>query len=239
MPKRQTAKTVNGNNNTNGQKTLIEDAYRKIKQLIYQQQLIPGQRLVYDDLAKMLEMSRTPIINALNRLEQQGLVVSESYRGFYVKLMDVQEAWDAFGIREALETYAVKQAIEHTTPADFAELEKKLIAHEAYTPNYYDRKKIFLDAQFHLQIAQMTGNRILKWHLKTNMEHVYLRADLSNYDMQRMAISPQQHRELVTRMKNKDTIGSIEIIRKHIQEGRDCTIACLSKKQIENEEYDL
>ena len=75
--------------------SLIEDAYRKIKQLIYNQQLIPGQRLVYDDLARTLNMSRTPIINALNRLAQQGLVDSESFRGFYVRPMDLQEVWDA------------------------------------------------------------------------------------------------------------------------------------------------
>ena len=48
--------------------TLIEDAYRTIKQFIFDQKLVPGQRLVYDDMAKMLNMSRTPVINALNRL---------------------------------------------------------------------------------------------------------------------------------------------------------------------------
>ena len=40
-------------------KTLIEDAYRKIKQMIFQQKVIPGQRLVYRDLCKLFDMSRT------------------------------------------------------------------------------------------------------------------------------------------------------------------------------------
>ena len=80
-----------------------DDAYRRIKQLILNQELVPGQKLIYDDLAKRLNMSRTPIINALNRLEQHGLVVSESHRGFTVKPMDTKEAWDTFGFREAIE----------------------------------------------------------------------------------------------------------------------------------------
>ncbi len=218
-----------------GQNSLIEEAYRKIKHLIFLQQLVPGQRLVYDDLARMLKMSRTPIINALNRLEQQGLVVSESFRGFQVRPMDTQEAWDAFGMREALETYAVKQAIEHASNGDFALLEEKLVAHENYVPNYYDRKKIQLDAQFHIQIAAMTGNQILKWHLKTNLEHLYLRADLSNYNVKRMAVTPGEHRQLLQRMKNKDTIGSIELITLHIQKARDHVITCLSEKEMHKE----
>jgi len=218
---------------------LIEEAYRKIKHLIFLQRLVPGQRLVYDDLARMLKMSRTPIINALNRLEQQGLVVSESYRGFQVKPMDMQEARDAFGFREALETYSVKEAIEHATQDDFVILEEKLIAHESFVPNYYNREKMLIDAKFHVQIADMSRNRILKWHLKTNLEHLYLRADLSNYDIERMKVTGAEHKRLFNRMKNKDILGSIELIRLHIQTARDHVIKCLSENELNNEEYSL
>lgn len=215
------------NSGKNG-KSLVEDAYYRIKHLIFNQKLVPGQRLVYDDLARMLSMSRTPIINALTRLEQQGLVVSESYRGFYVRPMDYQEAWDAFGLREAIEVYAVKQAIQMADAEDMKKLEEKLYEHENYKPSYYDRKKIFLDATFHLQIAEMAKNRILKWHLKINLEHVYLRANLDNYDTREMEIAATEHRRLVRKMKNKDILGSIETMRNHIITTRDHVIACLS-----------
>ena len=218
---------------------MIEDAYRKIKQLIYNQQLVPGQRLVYDDLARTLNMSRTPIINALNRLEQQGLVVSESFRGFYVRPMDLQEVWDAFGVREALETYAVELAISKASRDDFKALEEKLREHESYRPTYYDRKKLFLDAAFHLQIAEMTGNRVLKWHLRMNMEHVYLRAKLDDYDTERMAKAPAEHRMLLKQMRDRNVLGSVETIRNHIRAARGYVIDCLSKNGSGAEEYAL
>ena len=221
------------NSGKNG-KSLMEDAYYRIKHLIFNQTLVPGQRLVYDDLARMLNMSRTPIINALNRLEQQGLVVSESFRGFYVRPMDCQEAWDAFGLREAIETYAVKQAIEMADSEDMEKLEEKLFEHEDHKPGYYDRKKIFLDATFHLQIAEMAKNRILKWHLKINLEHVYLRAKLDGYDISRMKNAANEHHLLVKKMKNKDILGSIETMRNHIISCRDHVIACLSDNDIMN-----
>ena len=218
-------------------KTLIEDAYRKIKQMIFEQKLVPGQRLVYKDLCNILNMSRTPIINALNRLEQDGFVASETFRGFYVRPIDIQEVWDAFGVREAFEVYAVEQASKLAKPMDMEVLEKKLRIHEQYIPTYYSRKKFLLDAQFHLQIAAMTNNRVLKWLLKKNFEHVFLRARLDNYNTERMVSSAKEHRRLFERMKKRDVIGGIEIIRNHVQNERDQVIWCLSNGESDEEKY--
>ena len=211
--------------------TLIEEAYNKIKQMIFQQRLIPGQRLVYRDLSKILNMSRTPIINALNQLDQEGFVVSESFRGFYVKPIDFQEAWDLLGVREALETYAVGQAIQRADARDIEILEEKLRKHEQYIPNYYNRKKFLLDAEFHIQIAAMTKNQLLKKLLKMNLEHVYLRFRLDNADPHRMLPAVKEHRKLVERMKKKDILGSIEMIRIHLRRARDHILNCLSKEE--------
>jgi DNA-binding GntR family transcriptional regulator len=212
--------------------TLIEDAYRKIKQMIFEQQFAPGQRLVYEDLGELLHMSRTPVINALNRLEQEGFVASESFRGFYVRPIDPQEVWDAFGVREALEVYAVEQAIHFGDKEGFALLEEKLHEHEVYTPHHYTRKKLQMDSEFHLQIAKMANNRVLRYLLKRNFEHVFLRARLDNYDPTRMKISAEEHHRLLERMKKKDILGSIEILRNHIHKARDHVIKCLTQEEL-------
>lgn len=222
-----------------GSDTRIEDAFRKIKQLIFEQKFVPGQKLVYDDLAKILEMSRTPVINALNRLEQQGLVVSESRRGFYVRPMDLQEAWDAFGVREALETYAVEQAILQGVEDDFQRLEEQARNYVAYEVPYYDRRKVFLDAAFHIQIAEMAKNRILKWHLKVNLEHLYLRARLDDYDANRMADASGEHQVLINKMRHKDVKSSVDIIRSHIRADRDHVMTCLSDDKLKSGGFEL
>ncbi|MBW2031950.1 MAG: GntR family transcriptional regulator [Deltaproteobacteria bacterium] len=69
--------------------TLIDEAYRKLKEMIFRQNVIPGQRLIAKDLSEMLKMSRTPIINALYLLEREGFIVSVPFRGFYVKPVDI------------------------------------------------------------------------------------------------------------------------------------------------------
>ncbi len=218
IKKIESVKKTSGSHRT---KTLIEEAYRKIKQMIFEQKLVPGQRLVYQDLGDLFHMSRTPIIIGLNRLEQDGFVAYETFRGFYVKPIDPQEVWDAFGVREALETYAVEQAIKLGNAEDMKDLEEKLLAHKAYRPHYYTRNKFLLDSEFHIQIAVMAKNRVMKLLLRRNFEHIYLRARLENYDPQRMITSVEEHLRLIEKMKKKDIIGSIELIINHVQGARD------------------
>ncbi len=221
----------------NESQNLIYEAYKKLKQMIFQQKLAPGQRLVGSDLSKTLNMSQTPIINALNRLEQVGYVASEPNRGFYVKPYEMQEVWDGFDIREALEVHAVQQAIRLSDAEDFDNLYEMLIMHEEYSDYSFKREKFLLDARFHIQIALMTKNRPFRYLLKINFEHLYLRANLEHYDADRLSISSKEHHRLIQSMKKKDVITSIEIIQKHIHTERDYMIQCMSKDPMEEYSY--
>ena len=83
----------------------------------------------------------------------------------------------------------------------------------------------------------MARNSVLKYLLKRNLEHIYLRARLDDYDPERMVSSSREHEELLERMKRKDIIGSIEIIQNHIQTARDHVIRCLSEQNSDEREY--
>jgi DNA-binding GntR family transcriptional regulator len=220
-------------------RTLTNDAYKKIKLMVLQQRVVPGQRLVYKDLCEMLGMSRTPIINALNRLEQENFVASEAFRGFYVKPIDVQEAWDLFGVREALEAYAVEEAIKRGDPADFETLGRKIEAHATYMPFNYSRKKLLMDAEIHVQIAAMTKNKVLETQMRMNLEHVYLRFRLDHAVPDRMLSAADEHAHLLEKMKRKDLSGSVEAIRRHVQKARDFIISCLSAEDEEGQFYQV
>jgi DNA-binding GntR family transcriptional regulator len=207
---------------------LIEEAYQKIKDLIFEQKLAPGQKLVYNDLAKNFDMSPTPVINALYRLEHEGFVLSVPFKGFYVKNIDMQEAWDIFGIREALETYIVEQVIHMAEPQEMKLLEEKFKAHASYKPSVYDRKRFMLDSEFHLQLAQMSKNRQLVKQLAMTFEHFYIRFKFDNMEMNRLQSSVEEHRLIIDRIRNKDVQGSKEAVRHHIQNARDYIIHCMS-----------
>lgn len=207
---------------------LIEEAYQKVKDMIFQQKLAAGQKLIYSELSKTFDMSPTPVINALYRLEHEGFVLSEPYKGFYVKNIDLQEAWNILGIREALETYVVEQVIMVAEPKDMLMLEQKFAQHAAYQPEIYDRKRFMLDSKFHTQLAQMSKNTTLAKQLSRTYEHFYIRFKFDNMELYRMQSSVEEHERIIDRIKNKDIQGSREAIRQHIQNARDYIIRCLS-----------
>ena len=227
---------VNGKQQMEQKRMLIEQAYQKIKDMIFEQKLAPGQKLIYNDLSQAFNMSPTPVINALYRLEHEDFVVSIPFKGFYVKNIDMQEAWDLFGLREALETYMVEQAVQIAGPADLDLLEEKFSAHAAYNPSVYDRRRFLLDSEFHLQLAAMSKNRKLVRQLAMTFEHFYIRFRFDNMELDRLQTSVAEHRQIIDRIRNKDIHGAREAIHFHIQNARDHIIHCLSNNNVQRQQ---
>lgn len=219
-----------------GTKSRIEDAYRKLKHLMLQKKILPGQKLLYRELTDLLQMSKTPIVNALNRLEQEGFVVSEPNCGYSLKPIDAKEIIDSSEVREVLESRAVEKAIKIGKPEDMALLEKKLAALAANPPAMHDKKRFVLNAEFHLQIAEITGNQVLKYLLKRNFEHIILRVNLDVFTLESMAESNQAHIDLLKSLKRKDLSKSTALIQKHIQKTRDQVIRFLSQDTVQDPE---
>jgi DNA-binding GntR family transcriptional regulator len=210
---------------------LTEKAYQNVKRMIFEQKLAPGQKLTYGELSKTFNMSPTPVINALHRLEREGMVVSAPFKGFYVKRIDYQEAWDLFGVREALETYAVEQAITVADPEELLLLEEKMAEHAAYKPKVYDRKRFMLDAEFHIQLASMTRNQVPTRQLSTIFEHFYTRFKFDTVPLDRLESAAGEHRAILEKIKRKDTNGSRDAMRIHVQNARNHIIQIVSDEQ--------
>jgi DNA-binding GntR family transcriptional regulator len=214
-----------------GKKMLIEEAHQKIKDMISDQKLAPGQKLTYGELGRAFSMSPTPVINALHRLEHEGFVVSVPFKGFYVKKIGLQEAWDLFGVREALETYMVEQMILVSDPGDLEPLEQRFTAHASYQPDIYDRKRFMLDSAFHNQLASMSRNRVLARQLSTTLEHFYMRFRFDTLPLDRLRSSAEEHRQIIDRISRKDINGAREAMRNHVQNARNHIIQALSDEQ--------
>jgi DNA-binding GntR family transcriptional regulator len=136
-------------------------AFQAIKNNIIDRKLVPGQRIVVRDVEKLLGMSKTPITNALARLEQEGFLVSEHNRGYSVKELHKDEIRQIYRLRIGLEELAVAFAIEELTEEKCAALQAVLDAYLDYDCTYYDTKRLQLDIDFHLQIARLSGNKYL------------------------------------------------------------------------------
>jgi DNA-binding GntR family transcriptional regulator len=95
-----------------------EECYIRLREAIMREEFLPNERLIEMDLAQLLGAGRAAIRTALARLEQEGLVQRERYRGARVRLISEAEAVEILEVRAALESLAVRYAALNVTPQD-------------------------------------------------------------------------------------------------------------------------
>lgn len=138
-----------------------EFAYARIKEQIISLKMKPGSRIHAHDLAKQLELSRTPIREALSRLEQEGLVARTTGWGYTVRLLGLKDIIDLFRLRDILEVEAALEALKHM---DSTTLEKLHSIHKrAQIMLSKGRLAEFraLNREFHLSIGLAAQNELL------------------------------------------------------------------------------
>jgi len=146
--------------------TLRESVYGSLKAMIVTGQLSPGARLTEIELAAKLKVSRTPVREALNRLERDGLVAGRR-QGYAVKDFDINMFREAFEVRELLDGYATEIATAKITAADKQRLRDMVQECErlASLPDR-SRDEMFQELQIgmdiHRVIADISGNEMLR-----------------------------------------------------------------------------
>jgi len=204
------------------------EAYNRLKERIRSSRLMPGQKLIYRDLEELLNMSRTPVVNALMMLEKDGLVVSKRNRGFYVRDMSVKEAEDIYDVREILESTAVTFAIKNYEPEDLDALRKYVAAYNERTDDEYDKDRYELDTAIHVQIARMGKNACFVTLLKQFYESIY-------FNMNVAALRPHlftfksDHNELLNAIEARDVDLATRIIVRHIRMAKKAFVTFISK----------
>ncbi len=105
---------------------LADLVYEQIFRAIVNGDLAPGERLVQETIGEQMQVSRTPVRDALLRLESEGILESSGRGGYLVRSFDRQEAIDIYGLRAAVEGYAAGVAADRGDQADLELIEKAI-----------------------------------------------------------------------------------------------------------------
>ena len=139
---------------------LSDRIYLQVKKMIFDQELKPGQKILQEKLSAELGVSRTPLLKALQQLENEMLVESIPRRGLYVKALQPQEIIDVFQIREVIEGLSARLSAQRMSPAEVGELRRLFAPFEQQRPiNRDDYAQA--DRDFHDAILKASGNRVL------------------------------------------------------------------------------
>ena len=198
----------------------VDLAFRKIKEMMYHHEIVPGQKLLYQELARKLDMSITPIIQALNRLQLLNIVYSERNKGFFVGNADPVEAKELFTAREALETFLIPSVIKNLTEDNIAALENAINEHvEAASVPEYRRMLMIKDTNFHLKLIGIAGNKVIYELSKMIFERIYLKYRPEYMRDERLKQAAEEHRGLVQALKERNVRKAKRLMRRHIENG--------------------
>ncbi len=141
---------------------LADRAYAVLKRNILTCKLRPGQRLIEKELCAAMQISRTPLREALNRLGLEGLVSMVPYHGYEVAPITLRDIRDMCELRYLLESEAAALAAQRATPEELEAL--GLVAELHYTPGARETYEDYLRANsaFHLQLARCSHNARLE-----------------------------------------------------------------------------
>ena len=191
--------------------------------------------MLVEELAAKLNISRTPVREALNQLERDGLVSERPRQGYAVKEFDIAMFRESFEVRELLDGYATELATPRLTPADKERLKGMVAECErlANLPNRTQQHK-FQELQvgmaIHREIAAHSGNEILCSLLNGILDKCQHYVWMELIWLDEWKVAREEHDAIVNAMCEGDAKRAGELARRHIRESRNNILQLLQAK---------
>lgn len=215
---------------------LRDVVFNTLRQAILKGELKPGERLMEIQLANKLGVSRTPVREAIRKLELEGLVLMIPRKGAEVAEITRQDMEDVLEVRTALEELAVKDACDHITDAQLSELKK---ASNEFKKALLEGKDLVTcadaDMHFHDVILSATNNRRLIQMLNNLSEQMY-RYRMEYLKDERTHKTLIEERDAIRRaLKKHDKVKAGAAIRVHIDNQKRSILESLTEKEEDEE----
>jgi DNA-binding GntR family transcriptional regulator len=207
--------------------TRKEKAYNYLRNAIVSHELAPGSAIVEQDISGRLQISRTPIREAMKQLEAEGLITSTPARGSIVSEINIQDVNEIFDLRLALEVLALRTAINRITAEEVAELE---VLFKGLNENCSKDRFYESDRRLHDLITHNSGNRRLVRFIDNLMNSQIERFRyVAALKPERLKHSRKEHETLLRHIKTKDLEKAEASLREHIHNVKASVIAVCEK----------
>lgn len=203
-------------------------AYQSLREAIQKGELTPGTRLREVELAERLGLSRTPIREALSRLESEGLVANEPNNGLVVTKLDYSMVSELYVMREVLEGTAAALAARHASDVEIAVL-REIADHDSDLVD--DPEQLSVNNRlFHEMLYRCAHNRYLLKTLNTLHESMALLGPTTMGLPGRGRDSAQEHQNLVSALERRDPVEAEQLVRLHIRNAYKMRLSMIFQK---------
>jgi len=194
--------------------TMSDAVYRVLRHCIIDGSLASGSRLQEEKLAKEMGVSRTPVREALRKLEAEEFVVARPRKGLVVCALSEEDLVEIFQVREALEGMAARLAATNAAPPAVAGLDRLVAEMETAASGDANHLRD-LTGEFHLAVARASGNSRLVRMIGKLQDRVRQFGNSTLFLPDQPGAAIEEHRALLEMIKAKDADGAEEIVRRH------------------------
>lgn len=212
-------------------KPLRELVFESLREAIITGKLSPGERLMEIQMADEMGVSRTPVREAIRKLELEGLVVMLPRKGAYVAGLSLKDITDVFEIRGALEGLAAELAAERITDEELEGLERYLvkISEESETGDL--GKVVETDTDFHSLIYSASRNQRLSQIINNLREQIQRFRKTSLAYPGRMKVAVEEHRKMVEAISARDGELARKLAHEHMENAESSMMNMIQQDQ--------
>lgn len=213
----------------NTYKPLREIVFEVLRESILSGKFAANERLMETQLAEEMGVSRTPVREAIRKLELEGLVVMVPRRGAYVASMSVRDISETFEIRSALEGLAAKLAVERISPEELDAMELTVLRMSKYIDGKELDTLIDIDEEFHDTLVRASRNQRLAQMISTLREQIkrFRRASLSSEQRRKLILG--EHRQILEAISERNGELAQQLVLEHISNSEDRLLEVLRR----------
>lgn len=212
---------------TGGTKSLGKRAYLHLREALVSGRLKPGDRISVNALADSMNLSRTPVREAISWLETDGLIAHEPSLGRVIARLDHQMVNELTAVRIVLETAGVGMAAQNASAAEIELLQDMLIIEKSLLEEPVKRTRHNL--RFHDAVHRCAHNRYLNSTLQSLQSPMLLLGPATAISPTRLKDAYAEHVQLVDAIARHDPAAAQEVITRHLVGGQRARISYLLK----------
>ena len=208
-------------------------AYEQLKHAIITGQLPAGSRIVETAYAEQLHISRTPLREALRKLERDGLVEYVLHRGVVVRAFTIQDLDEIFTIRNAMMMLILPSVIENVTPEALQKLRAILTEMDGAQERADAAALATLNRAFHGTIEHLSDKiRILRV-IESQEEYIIRFSAMTIASIVRRSNAHQEHHQMVELLEKRDLPGMMALMQHHLEESKETCLQAIANRQRE------
>jgi DNA-binding GntR family transcriptional regulator len=204
-----------------------EKAHKEIKNLIITYQLKPGSALSFDKLSTTLDMSQTPIREALSRLGQERFVERQGAKGYVVSTLDAGQIEELYDLRIILEVPAIRQTARIIEENGLAELGEILDNVKSLIGEHRRTEIIEMDREFHAAVLKQSGNSLLTEIGENILDRVHRVQNLNVLTSDRLFTAQEHHLEIFEALREKDKEAAAGLMENHLISAKEFVLSRL------------